>query len=425
MKIVDVKGTIISQEDKWIYDWLEYPYTTSNDINKQLLEANGEDVQVNINSNGGSVYVGSEIYTSLKSYLGNLTINIVGMAASAASVVAMAAKCLMSPTGQMMIHNASMGAQGDYRDMNKASEILQSVNKSIANAYKFKTGMSDEDLKNIMDNETWLTAQEAKDLGLIDEIMFENTQQSNNSTPNFYNSLVTPSTKAIEELKKCGSVEAFKENIINNKVQNTVNSVIDNKNTMKEAKIMNFKNSGCQCSECSQDAEDCKCSSCGQCPSCCDNPSACGCNCDNESCSKSTASNCKNKKEEKIVDLNQLKNKYPDIYEAAYKEGKAAGTKNEQERIKSIENLAIPGNEDIINKAKFETGITAEAVAVEIIKAQKAKGTDFINQAKKDAIDANLLEVNNIAAPENNKSDDIKDKENADYMAKVMNGGVK
>jgi ATP-dependent Clp endopeptidase proteolytic subunit ClpP len=358
MKIVDVKGTIISQEDKWIYDWLEYPYTTSNDVNNQLRDANGEDVQVNINSNGGSVYVGSEIYTSLKSYSGNVTINIVGMAASAASVISMAAKCLMSPTGQMMIHNASMGAQGDYRDMEKASEILQSVNKSIANAYQLKTGMSDEELKNIMDNETWLTAQEAKDLGLIDEIMFENTQQSNNSTLNFNNSLIMPSNKAIEELKKCGSVESFKKNIINNKVQNTVNSVIDNKENEEECKTM---------------------------------------------------------------DLDTLKNEHKDIYDQVVSEA----TNSERERIKGIEDLAIPGNEDIINKAKFETGLTAEAVAVEIIKAQKAKGTDFINQANKDAIDANLLEVNNIAAPENNKSDDVKDKENADYMAKFMNGGVK
>lgn len=358
MKIVDIKGTIISQEDKWIYDWLEYPYTTSNDVNKQLLDANGEDVQININSNGGSVYVGSEIYTSLKSYAGNLTINIVGMAASAASVIAMAAKCLMSPTGQMMIHNASMGAQGDYRDMNKASEILQSVNKSIANAYQLKTGMSDEELKNIMDNETWLTAQEAKDLGLIDEIMFENTQQSNNSTLNFNNSLIMPSNKAIEELKKCGTVEAFKKNIINNKVQNTVNSVIDNKENEEEGKTM---------------------------------------------------------------DLDTLKNEHKDIYDQVVSEA----TNSERERIKGIEDLAIPGNEDIINKAKFETGITAEAVAVEIIKAQKGKGTEFINQAKQDAIDAKILEVNEVAAPGNDKSEDIKDKENADYMAKVMNGGVK
>ncbi len=358
MKTVDVKGTIISQEDKWIYDWLEYPYTTANDINKQLLDANGEDVQVNINSNGGSVNIGSEIYTSLKSYSGNLIINIVGMAASAASVIAMASKCLMSPTGQMMIHNASMGAQGDYRDMNKASEILQSVNKSIANAYKFKTGMSDEKLKNIMDNETWLTAQEAKDLGLVDEIMFESTQQSDNSTQNFYNSLVTPSIKAIEELKKCGSVEAFKKSIINNKVQNTVNSVIDNK---------------------------------------------------------------KNEEENKIMDLNTLKNEHKDIYDQVVLEA----TNSERTRIKSIEDLAIPGNEDIIDKAKFETGITAEAVAVEIIKAQKAKGTDYINHVKDDAENANLLKVNNLVPPENNKSKDVKDKEDADYMANCMNGGVK
>lgn len=360
MKIINVKGTIISQEDKWIYDWFEYPYTTSNDVNQQLIEANGEDIQVNINSNGGSVYVGSEIYTSLKSYSGNLTINIVGMAASAASVIAMAAKCLMSPTGQIMIHNASMGAQGDYRDMDKASEILQSVNKSIANAYKLKSGMSDEDLKQIMDNETWLSAAEAKSLGLIDGIMFESDNASN--SVNFYNSLIMPSNKAIEELKKCGSVEAFKENLLKDKTQSIVNTVVDNKI---------------------------------------------------------------NNQEDGKMDLNTFKAEHKDIYDQIVAETTTEATNKERTRIKSIEDLAIPGNDDIINKAKFETGITAEAVAVEIIKAQKEKGTEYINQVKKDAENANLLQVDSVAAPKNNQSEEVKDKESANYMAQYMNGGAK
>lgn len=131
--------------------------------------------------------------------------------------------------------------------------------------------------------------------------------------------------------------------------------------------------------------------------------------------------NITNNKGERTMDLKTLKAEHQDIYNQIVAEATSA----ERNRIKAIEDLAIPGNEEIINKAKFETGITAEAVAVEIIKAQKGKGTEYINQAKKDAENANLLEVNNIEAPGNKKSEEVKDKEAAEYMAKYMNGGIR
>ncbi|WP_369414021.1 Clp protease ClpP [Gracilibacillus salinarum] len=115
----------------------------------------------------------------MKDYSGDSTVKIVGIAASAASVIAMAGKkVLMSPTAQMMIHNAMNRAAGDYRDMDRNSGFLKNVNQSIINAYKIKTGKSDEELQSMMDDETWMTAQQAIEHNMIDEIMFDESYQA-------------------------------------------------------------------------------------------------------------------------------------------------------------------------------------------------------------------------------------------------------
>src|SRR5690625_722331 len=152
--------------------------TSPKSVNEQLSNASNEDIEVIINSGGGSVFDGSEIYTAIKEHPGNVTVKIVGVAASAASVIAMAGnKLLMSPTSQMMIHNATIRAHGDYRDMDHTSNLLKNVNQTVANAYKIKSGMSDEELLGMMDVETWLTPQQALEKKLIDEIMFEDQLQ--------------------------------------------------------------------------------------------------------------------------------------------------------------------------------------------------------------------------------------------------------
>lgn len=179
MAKVFIKGPIISNDDQWIYDWLDMEATSPKSVSNQISDAKGADLEVEINSGGGSVFDGSEIYTALKEYPGNVIIKIVGLAASAASVIAMSGKkILMSPTSQMMIHNASIRASGDYRDMDHMSGILKNVNQTVANAYKLKSGKSDEELLKLMDDETWFTPQQALENGLIDEVMFENQAPS-------------------------------------------------------------------------------------------------------------------------------------------------------------------------------------------------------------------------------------------------------
>ena len=177
MKRIMIKGPIIANEEAWIYEHFGIDATNSKTVNQIIDTAMGDDLEVEINSGGGSVFVGSEIYTALKSYSGNVTVKIVGLAASAASVIAMAGKkVIMSPTAQLMIHNVSTYADGDYRDMEHASEVLKNANDTIANAYRLKTGKSQEELLALMDKESWFTAQKAKEIGFIDEVMFEQTQ---------------------------------------------------------------------------------------------------------------------------------------------------------------------------------------------------------------------------------------------------------
>lgn len=176
---IEVKGPIIDSNQQWIYDWFEIEATSPKKVNNLIgqVESN-EDLEVEINSGGGSVFAGSEIYTALKSYQGNVTVKIVGLAASAASVIAMAGdKVLISPTAQIMIHNASTYAEGDYNDMQHTADILKNISQTISNAYKLKTGKTNEELLALMDKETWLSPQQALDNGFVDEIMFNNDMQ--------------------------------------------------------------------------------------------------------------------------------------------------------------------------------------------------------------------------------------------------------
>lgn len=171
-KRIDVKGQIIESGNEWVYDWLGLENTSPKKIIKALQEAGGEDVEIYINSPGGSVFAGSEIYTELRNYSGRKVIKITGIAASAASVIAQAGECEISPTGMFMIHNVKTSASGDYRDMTNTGDALRAANQSIMNAYIDKTGMDAEILQDLMDRETYLSAQQAVDHGFVDKIMF-------------------------------------------------------------------------------------------------------------------------------------------------------------------------------------------------------------------------------------------------------------
>ena len=145
------------------------------------LEAEEGDVTVWINSPGGSVFCGAEIYNMLCDYKGKVTVKIDAIAASAASVIAMAGdRVLISPVGMMVLHDPMTVAFGNTRDMEKAITTLNEVKESLINAYVKKSGLSRNKVAKLMSEETWLNARKAVEYGFADEILFENDKQLDN-----------------------------------------------------------------------------------------------------------------------------------------------------------------------------------------------------------------------------------------------------
>ena len=154
-------------EESWFADDV-----TPAMFKEELFSGTGP-ITLHVNSPGGDCIAASQIYTMLMEYPYDVTVQIDGMAASAASVIAMAGtKVTMSPTSMIMIHNPFTAAMGDSEEMRKAIQLLDEVKESIINAYQIKTGLSRAKLSHLMDSETWMNAKKALELGFCDEILF-------------------------------------------------------------------------------------------------------------------------------------------------------------------------------------------------------------------------------------------------------------
>ena len=163
-RVLELYGTIA--ETSWFDDDV-----TPKMFHDELFAGKGP-VTVWLNSPGGDCIAASQIYTMLMDYQDDVTIKIDGIAASAASVIAMAGtKVLMAPTALMMIHNPMTMAYGNQADMEKAIEMLDEVKESIMNAYEIKTSLSRAKLSHLMDSETWMNANKAIELGFADDIL--------------------------------------------------------------------------------------------------------------------------------------------------------------------------------------------------------------------------------------------------------------
>ena len=163
-RVLFLNGTIA--EESW------YDDEVTPALFKEELMAGSGDITVWINSPGGDCVAAAQIYNMLMDYKGDVTVKIDGIAASAASVIAMAGtKVLISPVGMLMIHNPATIAWGDSAEMQKAIEMLGSVKDSIINAYEIKTGLSRTKLSHMMDAETWMDAHKAVELGFADGIL--------------------------------------------------------------------------------------------------------------------------------------------------------------------------------------------------------------------------------------------------------------
>ena len=173
-RVLELNGTIAEES------WFDDDITPA--MFKEELFAGSGPITIWINSPGGDCIAASQIYAMLMDYKGDVTVKIDGIAASAASVIAMAGtKVLMAPTALMMIHNPATIAYGDHTDMAKAIEMLEEVKESIINAYEIKTNLSRSKLSHLMDAETWMNAKKAIEFGFADG-MLEDEKKAHEET---------------------------------------------------------------------------------------------------------------------------------------------------------------------------------------------------------------------------------------------------
>lgn len=195
-----------------IYDTIEgdgWGFGTK-DIEDQLKEANGKPLNIYINSYGGEVFEGFAIYNIIKRYTGQKTVYIDGIAASIASVIALAGdKLIMNKASMFMIHNASGCCIGNAEDMKKVIQALESINEVIKGVYKDKSNLTEEQITEMMNKETFLTAQECLEYGLCDEVL--DKEQDNESYKNTLKSMELLKDSIDERIKMLNSLKEVPE----------------------------------------------------------------------------------------------------------------------------------------------------------------------------------------------------------------------
>lgn len=180
MRTYRLAGTVVDSEGALFMEALEQDYISAKNVEKILSEAGGEEVTFNLNSGGGSVNAGSEIYTMLSSYSGRVVVNITSLSASIASVFMLGAdEVNISHQAQIMIHQPHFRNEEtvDKLSLERSLNMLDSTEKSIAKVYMKKTGLSEDEILDMMFKETWLTSDQALELGFVDNI-YNDTEDS-------------------------------------------------------------------------------------------------------------------------------------------------------------------------------------------------------------------------------------------------------
>lgn len=376
-KKASIKGVIVRNESKWIYDWLGWDATCPNDISSMLNEVDGkEDIIIEMNSPGGSVIPAHEIYTAIASYAGNIEIHVVGLAGSASSEILMACRSLISPVAQIMIHNCSTDASGDYRDMDSASQMLKSINQGIRNAYAAKTGLSDDKLAELMDKTTWMSAKEALEYGFVDEIMtFDKTANLASAVTNMAES--NPSEMINTKYLSPDDISKLTSLIKKNDVQNlNTENIEPTQNQIPP-----------------DDAQ--------------------ACILDNNQSNQSEGGN--------IVRLEDLLKEHPEIQDeitqlqnAARQEGVIA----ERTRFQAIDQIAPSVSDELLQKAKYTEPMDASALALKVLADTQASGKKYFDAATQDSHDSG---VDSVVTKPSDANADANDDALVDIAANAAN----
>lgn len=281
---------------------------SSGEIARQLSESDADTIHVQLNSAGGSASDGVAIYNALKNHPAKVIVTVDGLAASAASVIAMAGDEIRMPHGSlMMIHNAHMNAYGGSGDLRRLADTLDAFNVSMADIYEARTGASRESIKEWMDSETWFTAQEALSNGFatsIDSATIEAYHSKNSLT---FGGVTFPES-------------AFSK---------TVSASIPPRLPSPKPEAA----------------------------------------------------------KEKPLDLAELKEKHPAVYQAAFDLGRT----KERERLDGIAEATINGYEDLAAQARANPEMTGERLSYQIVQAMKRKGSEHLAKTAQDAAEVNAV----------------------------------
>lgn len=292
----------------------EYWDDISDKAFKQDIEnlGNVENITLHINSPGGSVFSAVAIANTLKNHKAKVTANIDGLAASAATIITSACDVVRMPKNALfMIHNPITFAYGNNQEMQKTLEMLDKVKNSIIETYLNKTKTDKETLSQLMDNETWMSAEEAKEHGFVDEILDENVEKEVIENKLIINNMAFDITK----------FRNFKAGEKANKIQNPI-------------VINNFVN---------------------------------------------------NKKEEEKMTLEELKNKFPELYNQIFNEGKEAGINKENERMKAIDEMKISNYLELVESAKYIEKVEASELAMKVLKKQNEEKAEKLEGLKNES----------------------------------------
>lgn len=351
-KKIKLNGPVIGDGSTWLYDWFGMPYISASKLTKELDSASGDDVELYINSGGGSVFAGSEVYTVLKEYPGKVTAKITGVAASAASFLAMGAdEIKMSPTSQMMIHNAATGTDGDKNVHYSNGNMLSSVDVGITNAYRLKTGRTMDDLLDLMNKTTWMNAQQAVEFGFADGILFDD-ENALVAVTNSISGEIPPDVEA--KLRDILVSAMFKGGAKNDSDKPNLFDGLDLSSIIPQASNSLETGVGQQ-----ENAEP------------------------------------QNKEEEQPMKLDELKAQHPELYNEVMN----LGVTQERNRITELNALAgAPGAAEIVAKA-IEDGKTAGETAMEIVKASKERISDEAKRRNQDALNSGIDKVDPDEAP--------------------------
>lgn len=309
----------------------EYWDDISDKAFKQDIENLGdvENITLHINSPGGSVFSAVAIANTLKNHKAKITANIDGLAASAATIITSACDTVKMPKNALfMVHNPITFAYGNNQDMQKTLEMLNKVKNSIIETYLNKAKTDKETLSELMDNETWMSAEEAKEYGFIDEILDENVEKEVIENKLIINNMAFD----ISRFKNFKEKKKQDPRIINISVNSTGSpeEIAD-----KFRDILN------------------------------------------------STENQKN--EGGNMTLEELKNKFPELYNQIFNEGKEAGITKERERMREIDNLDVSNYSELVKNAKYNEPVEASVLAVNILNKQKEERIQKLQNIKNDS----------------------------------------